>query len=125
MNPELLANASQLSTGLTGQTGDGSNLQRLLNALSAPVLASGSQTLEQYYAGIVGSIGSQVQMATSQQSAQQTLGQQLQTQQQSISGVDENSQLLQMLNFQQAFQLGSSYISAVNTAYDALYNITL
>jgi flagellar hook-associated protein 1 FlgK len=125
VNPELLSNPSQLSAGLTGQTGDGTNLQRLLNALNAPALASGTQTLEQYYAGIVGSIGAQVQTATSQQAAQQALGQQLQTQQQSISGVDQNTQLLDMLNFQRAFQLGSSYISAVNTAYDALTSITL
>jgi flagellar hook-associated protein FlgK len=124
VNPALLANGSLLSASLTGETSDGSNLQRLLTAVNQPVLDGGTQTILQYYAGITGTIGSQVQQATSQQTAQQALGQQLQSQQQAVSGVDQNSQLLNMLQFQRAFQLGASYISAVNTAYDALTNIT-
>jgi flagellar hook-associated protein 1 FlgK len=124
VSPNLLANPAALSAARTDANGDGTNLQRLLNAANQPVLASNSQTVLQYYAGIVGSIGSQVQSTTAQQSAQQALGQQLQSQQQSVSGVDQNQQLVDMLQFQRAFQLGASYISAVNTAYDALYNIT-
>jgi flagellar hook-associated protein 1 FlgK len=125
VNPTLLANPSALSTSLTGESGDSSNLQRLLTAMNQPVLDGGTQTIQQYYDGIVGTVGTQVQLATSQQTAQQALGQQLQTQQQSVSGVDQNTQLLDMLSFQQAYQLAASYVSAVNTAYDALVNITL
>jgi flagellar hook-associated protein 1 len=125
VNPALLADPSLLSASRTGEAGDGTNLQRLLDAMNQPVLDSGTQTVQQYYSSIVGTVGTQVQLATSQQTAQQALGQQLQTQQQGVEGVDQNQQLLSMLTFQQAFQLASSYVSAVNTSYNSLLNITL
>jgi flagellar hook-associated protein 1 len=125
VNPTLLSNPSTLSTSLTGEPGDSSNLQRLLTAMNQPVLDGNSQTIQQYYAGIVGGVGTQVQSTTTTQSAQQALGQQLQTQQQAVSGVDQNTQLLDMLSFQQAYQLAASYVTVLNTTNDALVNIQL
>jgi flagellar hook-associated protein 1 len=125
VNPALLANGTLVAGSRTGQSGDGTNLQRLLNSANQPVLVSGTQTIGEFYAGIVGTVGSQVQQATNQQTAQQALGQELQTQQQGVSGVDENEQLINMLQFQRGFQLGASYISAVNQTLDSLINITL
>jgi flagellar hook-associated protein 1 FlgK len=123
VNPALLASPSLLSASRTGTSGDGSNLQRLAATRDQTTLAGGSQTVEQYYAAIVGNAGTQVQQVQNQQTAQQALGKQLQAQQQSVSGVNENEELLNMLQFQRGFQLASSYVSAVNQSYDALFNI--
>lgn len=125
VNPGLLANSSLLSASRTGESGDGTNLQRLLTAVNQPVLNSGTQTAQQYYADIVGTIGTQVQLTTAQNAGQEALGKQLQSQQQAVSGVDQNAQLLNMLSFQRGFQLAASYVSAINTSYNALFNITL
>jgi flagellar hook-associated protein 1 FlgK len=125
VNPALLADSSLLSASRTGDAGDGTNLQRLLVSLNQPVLNGNTQTVQQYYSAIVGTVGVQVQLATSQQTAQQALGQQLQNQQQSVSGVDQNQQLLDMLSFQRAFQLSASYVSAINTSISSLLNIPL
>ena len=87
MQPGLLNSPQSFATSLTGQPGDSSNIQRLTQLNSANLLAGGTQTLQQYFASTVGNLGAQVQNLTQQQSAQQAVNQQLQTQQQGVSGV--------------------------------------
>ena len=84
----LSENPQNLAAGLTGQAGDGSNLQRMLAVQNTPVLNGNTQTLSQFYEGLVGDIGTQVQQLTQQQATQQATAQQLLAQQQSVSGVD-------------------------------------
>jgi flagellar hook-associated protein 1 FlgK len=119
----LLNNPSLLAASRNGDSGDNSNLTRLAALQTQPVLANGTQTLTQGYNAIVGDVATQVQTLTTQQTSQQALGQQLQTQQQNISGVDNNEELVNLMSFQQAYQSASEYIGTVNTALQSLYLI--
>lgn len=110
VQPTLLADPSLFAGSLTGQPGDGSNVQNMAALENAPLLANGTQTLEQSYGSLVGDVGAQVQTLTQQQASQQLVGQSLQTQQQSVSGVDPNQELVQLVQSQQSYQLASYYI---------------
>jgi len=123
VNPALLNQPSQLAASVTGQPGDNTNLQRLLALQNEPLLANGTATLSQAYANMVTGVGGQVQDLTNQQTALQAVGQQLTAQQQSVSGVDPNQELVNLLQFQQAFQMSAKYISTINTAMNDLFNI--
>jgi|GEM_PF-357477 flagellar hook-associated protein 1 FlgK len=123
VQPALLNNPNLLAASRNGDSGDNSNLIRLAALQTQPVLQGNTQTLTQGYNAIVGSVATQVQALTTQQTSQQALGQQLQTQQQSISGVDTNEELVKLMNFQQAFQAASEYIATVNTTLQSLYLI--
>ncbi len=114
VQPALLNDPSQLAASTSGQPGDSTNLQKLANLVNQPTLANGSQTLDQFGEGVIGKIGLQVQNLTQQQSDQQALAQSLQTQQQSISGVDPNQELVQLVQYQQSYQLAAHYIDIVN-----------
>jgi flagellar hook-associated protein 1 len=114
VQPALLNDPSQLAVSATGQPGDSTNLQKLVNLSNQPMLANGTQTLDQFGGALIGDIGLQVQTLTQQQGDQQTLAQSLQTQQQSISGVDPNQELVQLVQYQQSYQLASHYINVVN-----------
>jgi flagellar hook-associated protein 1 FlgK len=87
------------------------------------VLAGGTQTLTQAFDNIVGGVATQVQALTAQQTGQQALGKELQTQQQNVSGVDTNEELVNLMNFQRSFQYASEYISSVNTTLQSLLQI--
>jgi flagellar hook-associated protein FlgK len=123
VQPNLVQDPTQLAASQTGQPGDASNLQRIATLRDSTVLTNGTQTFEQYFSSVVGNIGTQVQQATQQQTAQHALGQQIQAQQQSVSGVDPNEELVQMLQYQRAFQLASKYISTVNSTLDSLMQL--
>ena len=71
---DLLTNPERLSASLTGQPGDSTNLSRLTALRNAPTLASGTQNLRQFYDGLVGDVGIQVQSLDQNQTAKQTLG---------------------------------------------------
>lgn len=123
VQPALLNNPNLLAASRTGATGDNSNLTRLAALQAQPVLAGGTQTFTQAFDNIVGGIATQVQQQTDQQTSQKALGQQLQTQQQNISGVDPNEELVNMMNFQRSFQIASEYIGSVNTTLQSLFQI--
>jgi flagellar hook-associated protein 1 FlgK len=72
---------------------------------------------------MVGDVGQQVQALDQRQTNQSSLSQSLAAQQQSVSGVDPNEELVSMLQFQRAFQLASRYINAVNESLAELYRI--
>lgn len=121
VQPDLLNNPNLLAASRNGDSGDNSNLTRLAALQTQPVLANGTQTLTQGFNTIVGGVATQVQALTTQQTSQQALGQQLQTQQQNISGVDTNEALVNLMSYQQMFQTASEYVGTVNTALQSLY----
>jgi flagellar hook-associated protein 1 FlgK len=123
VNPSILGNSSFLATSTTGQAGDTSNLQRLLATSTQPLLSNGTQTLQGYYASIVGGIGTVTQQALQAQTTQQSLSQQISTQQQGVSGVDSNQEMIDMLQFQRAYQESATFLTTVNKTLDALLNI--
>jgi len=123
VQPNLLNNPGDLSASTTGQPGDSSNLQKMAALAQTPTLTNGTQTFSQFYASMVGNIGAQVQNLTQLQSAQQVVGQNLQAQQQAVSGVDPNEQLVYMLQSQNAYQMASKYIQTVNSVLDDLMSI--
>jgi len=123
VNPNLLANPQELAAGHTSEPSDGSNLQELLALQNDPTMAGGTQTYGQFFDGIVGTIGAQVQNLNQLQTNQQAMTQQLNTQQQSVEGVDPNEALVQMLQFQRSYQSAAQYISTVNQALDSLLQI--
>ena len=124
VNPDLLADPDQFAGSLTGQPGDGANVSNMAALGNAPLLANGTQTLQQSFDNLIGAVGSGVQDATQQQSAQQAVGQSLQTQQQSVSGVDPNAELVQLVQSQQSYQLAAHYISVLDQTVASLLAIT-
>jgi flagellar hook-associated protein 1 FlgK len=123
VQPGLLNDPTQLAASTTGQPGDGSNLARLAALQDSPLLAGGSQTLSQFSAALIGQVGTQVKALTQQQTNQSALSQQLQAQQQSVSGVDPNQELVNMIQAQQAFQMSAHYIDVLNQTLSDLIQI--
>jgi flagellar hook-associated protein 1 FlgK len=123
VNPAILANPALFAASRTGQPGDTTNLQRLANTRDQATLNGGTQTFLQFYSAMVGDIGAQVQTVGQQQSAQTALGNQLQTQRQSVSGVDPNEELVNLVQFQRAFQMAANYLAVVNKSLDELFTI--
>ena len=124
VNPDLLNNQAQLATSTTGEPGDSSNLAKMAALGNQLVLGNGSQSLVQYLEGVIGNVGTQVSNLQTTQTAQQALGQQLNNQLQSISGVDSNEALTQLVHYQQAYQMSAKFISVVSQTFSDLLNIT-
>src|SRR5207249_8310350 len=120
---DLLDNPDRLTASRTGQPGDGSNLLRLAALRDNPLLANGNATFSQFYADLTADVGSRVQDLDQRQSAQEVVGNRLQAEQQSVSGVDPNEELTRLLQFQRSFQYSAKFLTVVHDTLDDLLKL--
>jgi flagellar hook-associated protein 1 len=123
-NPSLIAAA-----GLAGAKGDNANANAIgnLGAASGTVDTNGDGIGDSGpYSDVVGSliadVGTQSQTYTAQTNTQQNLVSALQTQRDSISGVDLNEEATNMMNLQRGYQAAARFISVINQLTDQLVN---
>lgn len=120
---ELVDDPRKLAGSRDGQPGDASNFLRMEAVRDQRVLSGGTQTLEDRLADLASAAGSAVQTREDERAALTSLGLSLQTQQQSVSGVDPNEEALSLVQSQRQFQMAARFISVVNEAMDELLNI--
>jgi flagellar hook-associated protein FlgK len=123
VRPELLADPGLLSASRNGDAGDGQNLERLAAVQDQATMTGGTQTFAQFVSSYMGAIGTEVNSLQTQQQAQQTLQQSLRQQQQSVSGVDVNEEMVRLLEFQRLIDSGARYLSVVNTSLNEIVNL--
>ncbi len=120
---DLLDDPGKLSASLSDLPADGANLQKLIALRDERLLANGADTFSEFYANLTADVGSQVQDLEQRQAAEQTLNQGLAAQQQGISGVDPNEELVRMVQYQRSFQLSARFMSTVNDTLDDLLKL--
>lgn len=123
VNEQLASQPDRIAAGRTGSPADGSQINRLVEFRSARVLTRGTETLEDRLASLISNSGVAVNSKQAQVDQLQAQFQQLRDQQDSVSGVDPNEELLLMLQFQRSFQANSKFLSSVNDALDSLLQL--
>jgi flagellar hook-associated protein 1 FlgK len=123
VNDKVMADPTQFAAARSGMPGDGSNLARMIAVRDQPLLGNGTQSLRDGYAALVTDVASSVQNLSERQSHQELLGQRLEAERQSISGVDTNEEMVKMVQFQRSFQMAAKYINVVSQTLDELARI--
>jgi len=123
VHPDVLSNPNTFAAAHTSLAGDGQQLDRFINLRSQTALGSGFETFEERLSSIVGSSGTQV-TAQQQEIDQRDLRiVELENARDSVSGVDPNEELLQMLQFQRAFQAASRFVTSMDETLDELMRL--
>jgi flagellar hook-associated protein FlgK len=123
VQPDVLADPARLAISRTGAPAEAGRLREMLALRSQVVFPGSGLTLAGFYDRMVADIGAQVQSAAEVEDHLNAVGQQLQAEQQAVSGVDPNEELVRLLQHQRAFQLAARYISVVNDTLDELLRI--
>jgi flagellar hook-associated protein 1 FlgK len=79
-------------------------------------------TITGYYSQAVTGIGQSIDGVTSQLTDQTTVQQMVQTQRDSVSGVNENEELTNLLTYQRAFQAQARMMNTINDCLDIVVN---
>ncbi|WLT32927.1 flagellar hook-associated protein FlgK [Geothrix sp. PMB-07] len=123
-NPSLIAAASA-----AGVKGDNSRANAIgnLQAATATVDTNGDGVPDAGpFSNVVGSlisdVGTQSQTYRAQTDTQQNLVSALQTQRDSVSGVDLNEEAANMMNLQRGYQASARFLSVINQLTDQLVN---
>lgn len=118
----LFAAASDDGSGYTLGEGDGTNALRMAQLKQAKVLEGGSASFNGYYETFISEIGSQGQRARTMASNQRALVTQIDTQRQSVMGVNLDEEMLSIIQFQQAFNAMSRFITTQDELLDKIIN---
>lgn len=121
VRPEFLTNPGLLSASASGQPGDARNLEKLAASRDQPVF--GNRTLSGEFADIASSVGQDIESLDDQKASTGGILSNLSAQEQSVTGVDINEELVHLLDFQRMIQAASKFMSVVNTSLDSVLDI--
>lgn len=123
VNPDLLGNPDRLSAGIGAAGGDAANLTRMMSLRSRNLDALDQNTIEDFYADVVGDVGFASSAATSTLGAQQQLLDHLQSERDSVSGVNLDEEMVDLMKYQQSYDAAARFISIAQDMTDTLINL--
>ncbi len=123
VNQALLDNPDQLAAGIGSASGDAGNLARLVSLRDRDLTDLASNTIEDFYADLVGDIGFETSAARTTLQAQDQLLAQLQADRESISGVNIDEEMIDMLKYQQSYEAAARFISVAQEMTDTLISL--
>ncbi|RQZ15724.1 flagellar hook-associated protein FlgK [Burkholderia sp. Bp9031] len=107
----------------TGGTNDGSNALALSKLVNSKSFGNGSTTLTGAYASYVNGIGNTASQLKSSSAAQTSLVGQITTAQQSASGVNQNEEAANLMQYQQLYQANAKVIQTAATLFQTVLGL--
>ncbi|KML54378.1 flagellar hook protein FlgK [Burkholderia cepacia] len=107
----------------TGGTNDGSNALALSKLVNSKSFGNGSTTLTGAYASYVNSIGNTTSQLKSSSAAQTALVGQITQAQQSASGVNQNEEAANLMQYQQLYQANAKVIQTASTLFQTVLGL--
>lgn len=118
-DPQLIAAAQSAS----GAPGDNRNIQALAALQTSTQATLGGITFKEYFVRLIGDVGQQVQTSQDTQSFQQALFDQTLAKRESLSGVNIDEEVTNLIKFQRAFEAASRLISVGDEMYETIINM--
>jgi flagellar hook-associated protein 1 FlgK len=120
MNPDVANDPSLLAASQSGEPGDARIAQAISELRSSKVMVSGSQTLNSFYANMVGTLGIRSQEASNMKDNYELLVTQIDNQRQSIQGVSTDEEMTQMVKFQRAYEAAARVVTYADSALETI-----
>ncbi|KVR83991.1 flagellar hook-associated protein FlgK [Burkholderia vietnamiensis] len=106
-----------------GGTSDGANALALSQLVTAKSLGGGTTTLTGAYANYVNAIGNTASQLKSSSAAQTSLVGQITSAQQSVSGVNQNEEAANLMQYQQLYQANAKVIQTAQTLFQTVLGL--
>jgi flagellar hook-associated protein FlgK len=123
INEDLLANPERLAAGIGNASGDAGNLARMISLRDRDLASLSSNTIEDSYADLIGDIGFETAAARDTLSAQDQLLAQLEADRESVSGVNIDEEMVDMLKYQQSYEAAARFIKVAQDMSNVLINL--
>ncbi|HWD41128.1 MAG TPA: flagellar hook-associated protein FlgK [Fimbriimonas sp.] len=123
LDPGVQGDPTKIAFGTSGAASDAGVAQQIADLSSQKMSALGNQTISDSYSTLVGRIGADGQTATNSQATQTAISQQIQSQIQSVSGVNLDEEMSNLLRFQSSYQAAAQALNAVNQTTQTLLSM--
>jgi flagellar hook-associated protein FlgK len=119
----IIADPALLAVSTTGRSGEAQNIAALARIRDIPRARLLDRTFVESLADLTANAGLDVQHARNQQNQLIAFGERLQSDRDSVSGVDPNEELLRMLEVERAFQAAARFVSVIDETITELLNM--
>ncbi len=123
VHEELQRNPDRLAAGTGPASGDAGNLMRLVGLRDRDLTSLDSNTIEDFYADLVGDLGFDTAAARGALDAQAQLLGQLEADRESVSGVNIDEEMVDLLKYQQSYEAAARFISVAQEMTEVLINL--
>ena len=123
LRSDIVDDSSLLAVSLSGESGDGGLLQELLAVEEETSTGLEGATIGRYWGDLAGDVGFESALTDNALSASQAVLESLQQRQASISGVNVDEELVDMIAYEQSFNAAAQYLSVVNQLGDELMQL--
>lgn len=123
VDPAILSNPDRLAAALGTADGDASNLERFTAMRDRAIGSLDANTIEDFYADLVGDVGFETAGATTALIAEEDLLGYLQAEREGVSGVNIDEEMVSMVQYQQSYEAAARFISVAQQMLDTLINL--
>ncbi|MBM3962253.1 MAG: hypothetical protein FJ306_10190, partial [Planctomycetes bacterium] len=113
----------RLAAGISAAASDAGNLSRLASLREVDLDALDGTSIEDFWSNLVGDVGFDVAAAQTTLGSQESLLAQLQAERESISGVNIDEEMVDMMRFQQSYEAAARFLSVAQEMTDTLINL--
>ncbi len=118
-DPQRIAAA----TASSSLPGDGGNALAIADLAFQPLMSGGTETFSDYYTALVADVGNDTRAANSRYDLQQVTMGQLEAYREEVSGVSLDEEMVNLVQFQNAYAAAAKLISATDELLDTLINM--
>jgi flagellar hook-associated protein 1 FlgK len=111
------------AAGAAGAAGDNTVAVAMANMQTVKYSSLNNETISQNYAQAVGAFGGAVQSATEQLATSTSVSQMLTSQRTSETGVDTDTEMTNLMQFQKAYEASAEMISTINQMLETVVNM--
>ena len=101
----------------------GNSVAIVIGDLQSTATMAGGSTYSEYYSALVGKVGADVQTANFNYSHQSTMVQNLDNYRQEVSGVSLDEEMVNLVQFQQAYNAAAKLITTADDMMDTLMSM--
>jgi|WetSurMetagenome_2_1015567.scaffolds.fasta_scaffold32699_2 flagellar hook-associated protein 1 len=120
VDPAVAANINLIAASANGAPGNNEVALALAGVAREPLLNGNSQTLLQYYNGLVSNIGTTMTALDNSAEASTLMLEQLETQRTAVSGVSLDEEMTNMIQYQRAFDAAARIVNTVDEMFQTI-----
>ncbi|MEA2031373.1 MAG: flagellar hook-associated protein FlgK [candidate division Zixibacteria bacterium] len=120
LNSDLEQSPDKIAASASGEVGDGDIALSIQLLKDERIMVNGSSTINEYYNGIIGSIGVESQEALSFADNYRLMNQQVKNSRQSVRGVSLDEEMTNIIKFQHAYDASARVITVMDEALDVV-----
>ena len=123
LNPDIVNDVNKIATSEDGSGNDNLNALAIAGLRNGNYMSNNTTSFDGYYSGLIGEIGVDAQNASRSFLYKQTMVEQLTSRRESISGVNLDEEMANLIRYQQAFTASARMITLVDEMMDELLNL--